>query len=130
MRHPNQKDCANIDHWWIQKFPDERVPTPDFGAKTYYLAEFLIKNCMEMKEIGPRGRDGHASLAVLLDPPLILIPSVNELPQKAVGYHTASLSLSLTSTNRSKLLPRQSSLNCVRLKLQQPIGVKETLVEQ
>ena len=36
------------------------VPTSQFGAKTYYLTRFLPKNCMKMKEIGPRG---HASVA-------------------------------------------------------------------
>ena len=36
--------------------------TPGFEAKTYYLARFLPKHCMKMKEIGPGG-GGHESLA-------------------------------------------------------------------
>ena len=32
----------------------EGAPTPEFGAKTYYLARFFAENCMKMKEIGPR----------------------------------------------------------------------------
>ena len=33
------------------------VPTPEFGAKTYYLAKIMLKNYQKMKEIGP-GRGG------------------------------------------------------------------------
>ena len=35
--------------------PRKGVPTPEFGAKISYLARFFAKNCMKMKEIGPRG---------------------------------------------------------------------------
>ena len=44
--------------WWIQDFP-EGAPTPELGMKRHYLVKFFLKNCMEMKEIGP---GGHASL--------------------------------------------------------------------
>ena len=31
------------------------VPTPEFGTTTYYLTIFFAENCMQMKEIRPRG---------------------------------------------------------------------------
>ena len=37
LRTLNQMDCANIDQWRIQKFPDGRVPTPDFGEPIIWL---------------------------------------------------------------------------------------------
>ena len=31
------------------------LPSGEFGPKTYYLSRFLLKNCIKMKEIGPKG---------------------------------------------------------------------------
>ena len=40
---------------------EEGAQNPDRGASTYYLAIFFTKNCMKMKEIGPRGGIGPLS---------------------------------------------------------------------
>ena len=40
-------------------------PTPEFVPKNYYLGKILAKNCMKIKEIGPRG--GRASLGSASD---------------------------------------------------------------
>ena len=72
------------------------------------MAHILLKTALKLKKLDRDGADGQASLAALLDPSLILIPGVNELLQKTVALPTA-FRLSLISTNRSKLVPRQSS---------------------
>ena len=56
--------------WRIQDFPQGGAPTP----KIAIIFQFFAKNCMKMKEFGPRGR-GHASLAPPLDPPMITLTS-------------------------------------------------------
>ena len=52
--------------WRIQDFPEEGAPTPA-GAPTYDFAKFSQK-LHESERIWAPG--GHASLALLLDPPL------------------------------------------------------------
>ena len=42
--------------------------TPEFWVKTYCLTRFLLKNCMKMKETGPRGWTRFHG--ALLDPPI------------------------------------------------------------
>ena len=42
-------------------FPRRGAPTSKVGAPTYYFANFLPKNSMRMKEVGPGG--GRTSLA-------------------------------------------------------------------
>ena len=37
------------------EFPRRGGATPKVGVKTYYLANFFLKNCMKMKEFGPSG---------------------------------------------------------------------------
>ena len=46
------------------------APTPDFVAKTYYLARFFAENYMKMKEIGTR--EGRVPSAPLDSPMGIL----------------------------------------------------------
>ena len=46
------------------------APTPEFVAKTYYLARFFAENYMRMKEIGPR--EGRVPSAPLDSPMGIL----------------------------------------------------------
>ena len=36
-------------------FPEGGAPTTEFGTTTYCLTIFFAENCMQMKEIGPRG---------------------------------------------------------------------------
>ena len=37
------------------RISQREVPTPEFGAKTFYVGKIFAENCMIMKEIGPRG---------------------------------------------------------------------------
>ena len=46
--------------WRIQNFPDGRVSTSEFGAKTYCLARFLPKTAWKWKQLD---QEGAASLA-------------------------------------------------------------------
>ena len=52
--------------WRIQDFPEEGASTP--GGRQYTILPKFPKNCMKLKEFGPRGRVPCA----LLDPPLLL----------------------------------------------------------
>ena len=51
-----------LKQWRIQDFPEEGVPTPRRGGANIWFCQNFPKNCMKLKEFGPRG----ASLA----PPL------------------------------------------------------------
>ena len=53
-------------HWWIQDFPEVGAPTPKLGVLTYYFA----KNCIKIKEFGPRG--GTCTPGTPFDPPMDL----------------------------------------------------------
>ena len=44
---------------------------PEVGEKKLVFGKIFTKNCMKMKQIGPRGRPSLAPL----DPPMILSPS-------------------------------------------------------
>ena len=47
-------------------FPRWRMPTPEFGVKTYYLTRLFAENCMKMKNWQPFGSaNGWAVLAVV-----------------------------------------------------------------
>ena len=41
--------------WRIQDFPEEGAPTPR-GGRQYTILPNFSKNCMKLKEFGPRGR--------------------------------------------------------------------------
>ena len=43
--------------WRIQDFPEEGAPTPQGGRQHTILSNFP-KNCMKLKEFGPRGGGG------------------------------------------------------------------------
>ena len=45
----------NLFQWRTQDFPEGGAPTPEFGTTTYYLTIFFAENCMQMKEIRPKG---------------------------------------------------------------------------
>ena len=44
------------------------APTPKVGVLPYYFANFFAKNCIKIKESGPRGRA--CISGALLDPPM------------------------------------------------------------
>ena len=68
----------NTLQWWIQDFPKEGAPTPR-GRQHTILPKFP-KNCMKLKEFGPRGTWGtRTPLGSKLDPPLL---SDNEVMPK------------------------------------------------
>ena len=48
-------DLCNLRQrqWQIPDFPDVGAPTPEFGAKTYYLPKIFAENCNIMKTKEP-----------------------------------------------------------------------------
>ena len=54
--------------WRIQDFPEEGAPTPQGGGRQHMILPKFPKNCMKLKEFGPRG--GARPLHPPLDPPL------------------------------------------------------------
>ena len=61
---PSQQ--IDLGQWQIQDFPQGGAPIPELGL----FCQFFAKNCMKMKEFGPPGGGGRASLAPPLDPPM------------------------------------------------------------
>ena len=61
--------------WRMQDFPQGGAPTP----KIAIIFQIFAKNCMKMKEFGPPGGGGRASLAPPLDPPMILTERIRLL---------------------------------------------------
>ena len=57
--------------------PGGGAPTP----KNAIIFQFFPENCMKMKEFGPPGGGGRASLAPPLDPPMIG-PRGGQLPKR------------------------------------------------
>ena len=60
------------------------------GAPTYYLDKFFPEDCMKMNEIGPR--EERASLAPVLDPPMVMKSSTLVLRRKGtdvLGLYSA-----------------------------------------
>ena len=49
----------SLTQWRIQDFPEVGAPTLH-GVPTYDFAKFSQKNCMKLKEFGPRGCEGRA----------------------------------------------------------------------
>ena len=58
--------------WRIQDFPDGVEPTPEFGVKNYYLAEFLLKTVWKWKNMN-REKGGVSLVRTLLDPTMYRI---------------------------------------------------------
>ena len=54
--------------WRIQDFPEVGAPTPQGGRQHTILPKFP-KNCMKLKEFGPRG--GARPKFYYVDPPLV-----------------------------------------------------------
>ena len=67
---PGPCESSNVSNQMVSLFSGgskisyTETPTPDFGAKTYYLARFLPKTALKLKKLNPRGR-GHCPGATL-----------------------------------------------------------------
>ena len=66
----DMEDCQI--QWRIQDFPQGGAPT----SKIAIIFQIFAENCMKMKEFGPPGGGGGASLAPPLDPPMRLVQAL------------------------------------------------------